>query len=590
MMKRSIAFFCGLSLVGCSTQMHTRPSLPEQFGAVVGVPYALPVAHLDLTLTRTLVGCEINSENGIERLEFEAKIEFVRRFSAGERFVIDYSQLGNWHKTSGFKLTTYPNQTLKAINAEADDRSPEILGTTVKTALTFARVAALGSPMPIAVASELQSSLPSLKSTMYSREQLQRIIADASQPSIGACPPEVARLEEAREALDAASKELLKQTRRLDVVVVPALIGLATEEQKQEIAALRKRILELADQQSALQRQYDAIAQRLRFFETATLTPKHGSIVQSQEFAFPSRDASLREIQKQQLGLLFDFSGDIPLVIEKLLRDSATLSASLYPDVSELDQTATTPEPNDGAADDPADAPKAGSTKPGDEPAKANQEPPKTPNVCTQGGLDDSCAIAGAPDWGFPKPKHVPGIAYRDPSPVRVRICKSANPEECRKGAIQPLLVNTTIAAGQLGRLVILPFRNGFGENNSIEAVFREDGALDWLKYDAKDTSGESLATLLEDGSSQFLEYRRELREQEKEALAEAAAAPGEALDRQIALLERQLELAQLANAVSSDSVTQQQELTRLQAEIARLTALRQIRDLEAALRDGAGS
>ena len=114
------------------------------------------------------------------------------------------------------------------------------------------------------------------------------------------------------------------------------------------------------------------------------------------------------------------------------------------------------------------------------------------------------------------------------------------------------MLLDETVSVPQLGRLVILPFRNGFGANNRIEVVFREDGSLDWLSYDAKETSGEHLATLLGGSADQIQAYRADRREREKLEREEAKSGPLQALDHQIALLKKQQELAELAAALDA--------------------------------------
>ncbi len=562
-MKHWLVAVAAIGATACTTQMETRPSGNGVHG-VVGAPYALPVVHHDLTVTRTLVGCKLAPDGTIEKLEFEAKVEHAPRFVAGERYVIDYSALGNWHKTSGFKISTFPNQTLKGVNSEADDRSPEIIGATVKTVLTAARIVS-GMPggsvarAPTQVtATEAQRLLGALKHNALASDmsKLRELIADATLPALPQCPSEVASMKQASDALDDKTAELSKLTRKLDAIVVPALIGLATEEQKQEVAALRKKILEVTDQQAAVQRQYDTYAEKVRFVETVTFTPQSGKTDNSHEFAFPG--GKTEAMQTQRLRAMFDINDTVlPKELVKLLRESATVSASLILDAEPK------PKPN---------------------PVPGSVTAP--PSVCEQANLQaKDCESPEMPEWGNGKPRAIPGIAFRNPVQARLRVCKALTAPECTYGTTQPMLLDTTVSVPQLGRLTILPFRNGFGANNRVEAVFREDGSLDWLSYDVKEASGENLANMLGDGADQYLAYRKERREQEKAELAETAAAPGKALDEQIAMLKKQQELAQLEAAKAPATVSQQQELTRLEAEVARLTALKQIKELDAALK-----
>lgn len=330
---------------------------------------------------------------------------------------------------------------------------------------------------------------------------------------------------------------------------MPALIGLATEEQKQQVQTLRTNILKLIDQQVALQRHREALAKRLRFVETVTFTPESGDLKQTHVSRFPSDSKALQTLQLVQLRTMFGIrDAKLPDKLVDLLRDSASLSASL-------------------------DVVSSGKNE-----------------ACKQAALDDKgCAAPKELRWGPKNPKAIPGIAFRSPVQARLLVCGDVRPEACSHGASQPILLDTMVSVPQMGRLAILPFHNGFGANNRLEAVFREDGSLDWLSYDAKEASGENLAKLLCDSSDQILAYGKERRKQQKLELEEARGAPAKALDNQIALLKKQQELAEVS-VNDPDAAAQKQELTRLQAEIARLTALKQIKELDAALKANAES
>lgn len=548
-MKPLILVLCTLSAVGCTTSMETRPGRPDKPVAVVGAPYALPKARHELTVTRTLVKCETDASGAVSMLEFEAKVTHVPRYVPGERFVVDYRSMGAWHKTSAFKLETNPNQTLKSINAEAEDRSPDILGTTVKTALTLASLSGSGGAsalMSPTLSSNMMAEIQRVPMNKSYADRLRQMVKAQTLPIVPTCPTEVASLAKTTAALKDKSEELLAAVRKLDEAVIPGLIGLATDEQKQEVRELVKKVDELRKQQAALQKQQDALAGRLGFSETLVIEPRAGSKYQGDVQAFPSSEPALAKVQTTKLRTLFGLGErDIPRDLLDLIQRTATLSASLE-------------------------------VMPGD-----------SVDICGAAGLAIGCAGYKQPDWGQSAPRAIPGVAYRHPAQARLRVCKSGTVVECASGGAQPALLDLTVSVPQLGDLVILPFQNGFGENNSISAVFREDGSLDWLGYGVKETAGENLADLLGDSSEQWAAYREERREQQEEAREAARAAPLAALDDQIALLTRQRDLAQLVAANDEGAISQQMELSRLQAEIARLSALRQIMDLEAALEGG---
>ncbi len=571
-MKHWLVAAMATGVVACTTHMETRPGPVAGTGGAIGVPYALPVVHHDLTVTRTLVGCK-HARGRITELEFDAKVQHTPRYAAGERFFVDYRKLGNWHKTSGFKLGTYGNQTLKSVNAEADDRSPEMIGSTVKAVLTVAQIAT-GPSVAVSAGTLLSLQTAALKSTGLDRarlsaleERLREAEAEPTPPA-NPCPAEVEWMQQASDALKNDADQLLALTRKLDALVVPSLIGLATDEQKKAVAELRRQILAMTEHQATLQKKYDGWAERMRFVESATFTPQPRPMTanaplepHTRTFAVPSEDAALRVIQLKQLKGIFGKTGQDTLDADLLtmIRQAATISATL---VEVL--------------------------------------PDKT--VCGHAWLDDACGDTVDPGWkgagANGRPTALPGIAFRNPVPATLRVCRSEDPLVCLNGATTALLLDTTVSVPQLGRLVILPFQNGFGANNRLEAVFREDGSLDWLAYDVKEASGENAARAFGDSADQVLAWQKQRRadEEAQVAKAEAAleksqAAPLKALDDQIALLKKQQELAELEALRTSGGATvaQQQELARLQAEVARLTALKQIRELETALaNDGA--
>lgn len=540
-MKQWLAAVMATSVVACTTHLDTRPNGTSD-KAAVGVPYALPMVHHELTVSRTLVGCK-HSGGAITKLEFDTTVQHTPRYVAGERFIMDYRRLGNWHKTSGFKLTTYPNQTLKAVNAEADDRSPEIMGSTIKAALTIAQLSS-GVGIGLSPASSLTKMLSEVSASPAigdaSRETADELLKQLARET-SPCPEVLTWMQQTRDAIKKDSKELEKLSRQLDALIVPSLIGVATDADRKAISELRTRINARLEHQAELQRKYDSLAEDATFVETATFTPTRGAV--AHVFHFPSKEGALEEVQLKQLARLF---GQKPVPIH-LVSQYATLS---------------------GVLDVPS-GPDAGKT-------------------CTEAWLDDACDVTTDPAWkkesSAGTARSLPGVAFRNPVHGRLRVCKSASADDCRLGRVQPLLLDAAVTVPQLGQLIVLPFQNGFGANNKVEATFREDGSLDSLAYDAKEASGESAANLLGSGAEQVLAYEKQKHEQKEAERAQAEAAPLKALEAQLALLKKQQEIAEVEAARHPDSIAQDQELTRLQAQVARLTALKQIKELEEAV------
>lgn len=541
-MKQWLAAVMAMGVVACTTHLDTRPNGTSD-RAAVGVPYALPVVHHDLTVSRTLVGCR-HAGGSITKLEFDVTVQHAPRYAAGERFIMDYRRLGNWHKTSGFKLTTYPNQTLKAVNAEADDRSPEIMGATIKTALTIAQLSSgVGIGLPVADSSiskmlaEVRSSATMDDASRKVADELLRQLAREANP----CPEVLVWMQQTRDAIKKDSKDLEKLSRQLDALVVPSLIGLVSDADKKTISELRARINAKLEHQADLQRKYDSLAEEATFVESATFTPERATV--AHVFHFPSKEEALKDVQLKRLATLF---GQKPVPMH-LVSQGATLS---------------------GVLDVPA-TPAAGKT-------------------CVEAWLDGSCDATADPEWknesSGEAARSLPGIAFRNPVHGRLRVCKSAHADECRLGTAQPLLLDAAVTVPQLGQLIVLPFHNGFGANNKVEATFREDGSLESLAYDVREASGENAANLFSGGADQVLAYEKQKHEQKEAERAQADGAPLKALEAQLALLKKQQEIAEVEAARHPDSIAQDQELTRLQAQVARLTALKQIRELEEAI------
>jgi hypothetical protein len=132
-----------------------------------------------------------------------------------------------------------------------------------------------------------------------------------------------------------------------------------------------------------------------------------------------------------------------------------------------------------------------------------------------------------------------------------------------------------------MGRLVVLPFENGFGENNALEAQFREDGSLASVRYDRKASRGEGVTKAVNGGLDQALAFDTALRAKREADLKKAEDSRTHALDLQIAELKKQKELLELEAAMSDASVARQNRIAELNAQIAELTAEKTLRDLQ---------
>ncbi|MCG2841207.1 hypothetical protein L6Q21_09470 [Sandaracinobacter sp. RS1-74] len=130
-------------LAGCTSLSTTADrSTGATNKALVGVPYSLPMLQYDIKITRTLAQC-VDPTTKIPALKFTMTAEATPHYVAGETFVIDYRRLAGFTKITSFAIEYQESSNiLKSINATAEDRTAEIIGNTVKTAVGIASLAA----------------------------------------------------------------------------------------------------------------------------------------------------------------------------------------------------------------------------------------------------------------------------------------------------------------------------------------------------------------------------------------------------------------------------------------------------------------
>lgn len=190
-------------------------------------------------------------------------------------------------------------------------------------------------------------------------------------------------------------------------------------------------------------------------------------------------------------------------------------------------------------------------------------------------------------------PKDASGLLYRSPVMGQLLVCQVSSDSECAIDGASGVVVTATAVAPQLGRLRVLPFRNGIFQNNELKATFREDGNLATVNYDEKTARGLELAESVANGLDQIVAARdAERAYKEKQAADQKAEdeakkkAELDALDDEIARLEKLKKINDLnAQATQTTSVSDMQaETARLNAQLALLEAQRKVREAQAAL------
>jgi hypothetical protein len=135
-----------ITLSGCSTQLQAvrvtdAAAMPRE-----GAPYNLSFTQYDLVITRRLVACFEklpDGKNGRPQMTIATEVAATRNEVRDPKrdYVIDFSQLRSFFKTTDVSIEYHDNGTLKAVNAKVEDQTgPFLTGliTSVGKAITVA--------------------------------------------------------------------------------------------------------------------------------------------------------------------------------------------------------------------------------------------------------------------------------------------------------------------------------------------------------------------------------------------------------------------------------------------------------------------
>ncbi len=209
---------------------------------------------------------------------------------------------------------------------------------------------------------------------------------------------------------------------------------------------------------------------------------------------------------------------------------------------------------------------------------KVLERPQVDDMLCQKAGAGAQC---GAQEINQDDDGQIEGLAYRDPARVRLLVCQTTNPCECSLGA-KEVLAQSVDAAPQLGRLMLLPLRNGFGEDTELTAEFAPDGRLLNVKYDSRKASGERAMEVVNGGLSEAEAFAAS----QSKAQADSRTAETAALDDQVRALKQQRDLLDARAALGADQVPQARRLEQLNREILQLDAEKKVGELRQALAD----
>lgn len=234
---------CTFLTAGCVGKLHTLPdrATTGTDGALTGFTYALPKVRYEVKLRRSLAECPGSVVDGKPTaLKFAVGAEATPTVLAGERYVVDYTELPGWLRTASFEGKLYPNGTLKSIGAAAEDRTAETISSLAKTAFSVATVIGLSDgtlPATATLPSQIVACTSAAASLVNDARQVEADLkAKAKDLETYEKTAERFRAAGAARALDAAGRagfgRLFDDITRVEG----------------EIAALKKKQSELADE------------------------------------------------------------------------------------------------------------------------------------------------------------------------------------------------------------------------------------------------------------------------------------------------------------------------------------------------------
>lgn len=542
-----IALATAAVLSGC-TSLQTMPDnfrTERRDQALEGIPYALPMRQFDLVATWTVDDCANRprrpSDTKPPETSIGAELDATPVLTPGERYVVDYSALGSVLKTTDFAIETYPEGTLKSINATADDRSAETLVALAKTAASLASWGAGGGDRSPA-------SVPLVE------EGAKFLAADCSSEALA----QLAKVLSAQDLVDAETANLKQVTRQVEQL---SLAGMLDATKRAELA---KQLEALRKSSGALDAATKKLVKARKPLQLSRSSRWPQDFSQGGEQSVP-----LSPIVTPEFGALFvDGAPATEAITRECLTGYAAddLGACLAKQV----EMQVRLEPAYRMAD---------SCRPVvDEPMKfacrtaRASGPPVSPGQ-NYSPEDWSQYQSAKAEWHATTPTdardHRPdkGLFVRPPELARLVVCRWS--AFCDPSGDYVVEVSDWVSVPQLGQLRFLPFTNRMFENNALVLQLGKDGTLEKFQYATKAAIAERLATAASGIADAANGGRKAWREERAARRAEQLAL----LDQQIALADKQGKVAAIgappAPATVEDEAEQAQRIAlKLEIEI----------------------
>lgn len=504
-LRRLISAVAVLALASCTSLSSFSDQQPgSKTKALKGVRYSLPLRQYDVEITRALEKCEAqDGKTKAHDVKLSMSAAITPRDVAGESFLLDYTALSGWTKTTSVAIETYDTGVLKSINASADDKSAEIISSTVKAGFGLAGIAG-GFPLPVTTSTF--EALPEEQKTFIRKQKKPQMLVctDEGKKALD----EIARL---KNRLKTETDNLGSLTEKITTLAKRQPIYGLTKKEKEKLSDLLDQQDDLIATIETLQGQLKKAQDKVRFTSVA-YWPR---TVDENQASFPIDDQALLKLTallkqadedksenatQNNCGKLLDTG--------ECLRDKLTASARLLSVVS-----STTPVASDGLSIDSTEA--------------TGQE----------------------------------GIYIRPPAPGVLLICKSKL-ADCTDYNRDYLYRSSAELVPQLGHLQFLPFKNEAFRNNVIALTLRPNGTIEKLEYKTLKAAGEVVANLGADVVGQWAGFVAAREKADKDKATAKSKAELDALDQQINLLTKQQQLDALQAPKNDELTSLQAEIT----------------------------
>lgn len=543
---RKLRFGCYVlalaTLSGC-TSLHTSTDVTTAASnvAVTGVPYSLPMLQYEVKITRALAQCVDPADKKSDALKFAMTIEAAPHFVAGETFVIDYRKLSNFTKISSFSIEYQEKSNiLKSINASVEDRTAEIAGNVIKSAIGIASLAG-GIPLPPG-SKPLDGSPPPPLGQITCGPKTNQLLSNLTVAA--------GKLKIAGEALKKATASVEELAARAAILSDGDKTTL-TKRVSVQAAAIRA----LAVAQAA----YDEAKASVSVV-TIVRWPRTTDVFGEPQLPDPAAKTKFSRLLAWKAGSTGanakDNGCDSAAQLGDCLGRKLTVLLKLDPLVTLAPAAPAAPALQEG-----------------------RKQP--TPMPRTQETVTASSGGAA-------------GVFVRPPVAGRLLVCANNETSVCGDDGPDLLLRADDAQIPQLGTLRFLPFTNGVFQNNALVLVLADTGNVAKFEYKNLKASGESASAALQGAITDLRGYadaRAAKRDEDEKAAASAVtsvrAAELATIQFEIERLQKQKTLADLTQPPAvSTTVAIQAQTAEIEARIANLKAQLAERQAQAALQE----